>query len=252
MQTYTPIEVIVVEDGECSAKELIKTKFAKENITYHSTGKHVGRTVAGNIGLSLASGKYLNFLDDDDLLYPTHIAQLVTVLETSNQLAAYSIARECVVKKNEKKPYYRTFIKFTRFKQPYNRLLLMQRNFFPIQSVLFCKKLYDLYGGFDEELEQLEDWDLWVRYSSHTDYVFLNQITSEYKVPIWSRERAQRNKLLSLARQQIYKKFATYPFLSTAYSVGLDTEYLISKYQISLLKRVKKLLKRLFNISTWI
>lgn len=52
-----------------------------------------------------------------------------------------------------------------RYKQPFNRLLLYTFNYIPIQSIMFQKSLYEEYGGFDEKLDNLEDWDLWVRYS---------------------------------------------------------------------------------------
>ena len=48
---------------------------------------------------------------------------------------------------------------------------------------MFEKKLFDLYGGLDEEVDALEDWDLWVRFSLHTDFIYVEKTTSIYRVP---------------------------------------------------------------------
>ena len=49
--------------------------------------------------------------------------------------------------------------------------------------MLFRRKLFERFGGFDERLENLEDWDLWRRYSSARDMCFVNEVTSLYRVP---------------------------------------------------------------------
>jgi hypothetical protein len=78
------------------------------------------------------------------------------------------------------------------FNQPFNLLLLLWRNYLPIQSVLFHRSLYDENGGFDESLDYLEDWDLWIRYAVTTKFIFIPNITSKYRVPI---ERSNADKV---------------------------------------------------------
>ena len=53
----------------------------------------------------------------------------------------------------------------------------------PIQSVLFQRQLYLDNGGFDLSLENLEDWNLWVRYSLRHDFLLIPKVTSMYRVP---------------------------------------------------------------------
>ena len=40
---------------------------------------------------------------------------------------------------------------------------------------MFDRSLYEELGGFDESLDFLEDWDLWVRYSTKTDFKFIDR-----------------------------------------------------------------------------
>ncbi|MEG2054162.1 MAG: glycosyltransferase, partial [Oscillospiraceae bacterium] len=77
-QTYKNIEVIVAEDGEDTAQEMLKKEFSHLNIKYINDGVRKGRGANGNAGLKAASGEYCMFLDDDDLFYPEHIELFVS------------------------------------------------------------------------------------------------------------------------------------------------------------------------------
>jgi len=60
---------------------------------------------------------------------------------------------------------------------------LWNYNYIAIQSLLLRKELYLKYGGLNEELDCLEDWDLWLRFTAEGDFVFLNKVTSEFRMP---------------------------------------------------------------------
>jgi hypothetical protein len=51
-------------------------------------------------------------------------------------------------------------------------------------------------GGLDEDLDVLEDWDLWRRYVSQTDFLFIPKTTSEFRTPFDPEERIKRQKIL--------------------------------------------------------
>ena len=55
---------------------------------------------------------------------------------------------------------------------------------------MFSRKLYEELGGFDETMDMLEDWELWVRYSAKTDFLFIDKVTSLYHVP---KKKQKRN-----------------------------------------------------------
>jgi hypothetical protein len=82
------------------------------------------------------------------------------------------------------------------FRQPFSRTLLWHHNFMPIQTVLFQRKLYETYGGFDPELDNLEDWNLWVRYSLKHDFLMVPKVTSLYRVPAAADKALQRQAVL--------------------------------------------------------
>ena len=71
---------------------------------------------------------------------------------------------------------------------------------------MFARQVYEELGGFDENLDVLEDWDLWVRYASRYSFHMVNKTTSVYRTPAGEAERALRKKILDNALQYVKEK----------------------------------------------
>ena len=66
--------------------------------------------------------------------------------------------------------------------------------------MLFHRRLFERYGGFAEDMEQLEDWNLWTRYTLENDFVLVEKTTSKYRVPADRDEAERRRGALDAAR----------------------------------------------------
>ena len=224
-QTYSNIEVVVVEDGANISQEMIQKEFSDMNIVYLSTGEKVGRSKAGNLAMEKASGKYLNFLDDDDLFYADHVEVLVSQLVKGTNRAAYAFAFETPIEVISKEPY-RYSIKhyYGTHKQEFDKVMLCHHNYIPIQTIMFEKSLFEEYGGLDESLDALEDWDLWVRYSLHTDFTCVKKTTSVYRVPHDRKINAKRQKALDEALIVVRNKHKQYVQNVSVYDIAMMYE----------------------------
>ncbi len=236
-QTYQNIEVVVAEDGGNTAQKMLETEFSDLNIKYANTGEKKGRTIVGNLALSMATGDFLNFLDDDDLLFPEHVETLLKEIKRSGNMAAYSIAYESVVIYDNKKKCYKECRRWIRYRQPFNRTFLTFNNYIPIQSILFSRKLYEELGGFDESMDMLEDWELWVRYSTKTDFGFVDKTTSLYRVP---KRRNRRSAGFHAAYLKEIEKFKKYNVSMNYFDVNRDVEYLLNDLKTPKWKRTLK------------
>ncbi|MFM0212261.1 glycosyltransferase family 2 protein [Paraburkholderia sediminicola] len=186
-QTYPRIELVVVEDGSTQAQAFVEEVEASHSLTavqYHSIPKG-GRCVAGNAGLAATTGTYACFLDDDDLLFADHIEVLAPRLFERPDLAAvYSLAFQIETEVVNHEPWqYRDLNRYVAYRERFSRAAIWHHNFIPIQAILFRRELFDRYGGFNVDLDRLEDWDLWVRYCQSQDFELIEKVTSAYRVP---------------------------------------------------------------------
>ena len=228
-QDYPNIEIVIVEDGENVSEEFIKSNFADLNICYSATGEKRGRCAAGNLGLKMAKGTYFNFLDDDDYFLPGHVSALVDKLKENECKAAYTIAEEHQIKA-DKKGSFKVKRKFIRYKQPYNGLLLCYMNYIPIQSIMFHRSLYEACGGFDESLDVLEDWDLWLRYSFESSFVFEPVVTSVYHTPYRGRGKRKREVDMYHASDAVLQKYSGRKVAFDVVQVNKETDYLLNVF----------------------
>jgi GT2 family glycosyltransferase len=199
-QTWRNIEAIVIEDGPARSQAVIDRFRGRLAIRYRATGARVGRARAGNIALAEARGEWFNFLDDDDQLFADHVEVLVDAAEQHQVKGAYGLAWETPTRIIDRtRATYEEVNYHTRHGHPFDRLSLWHHNIFPIQAVLFHKSLYERYGGFAEDMDQLEDWNLWTRYTLSDDFVLVEKTTSKYRVPASAREAAARQAQLDEA-----------------------------------------------------
>ncbi|MFD3271634.1 glycosyltransferase [Paenibacillus dendritiformis] len=245
-QYYRNFEVIVVEDGSTSA-ELVINNFSDLKLFYYSTSKPVGRTTVANIGLRLTNGQLVNFLDDDDLFLPNHIEKLVgAYLENPEYDLFHSASLERQI-------VYTTFnpLKYIIKKEIKHAAditstdILLYKNMFPIQSVLFKKELYNKYGGLDENLTLLEDWDLWIKYSYHGRFLPVYEITSIFHTPFNKKEKKIRENKHRNSVDIIFDKY------SERYKYNRSNRlcFLVQKFRVYGLRHIiKSIVYKTLNI----
>lgn len=185
-QTYRNIEVVVIEDGgktlerdvlELFADSAIKIKFVEQ--------PKLGRSNSANAGLNCASGQLLGFLDDDDYLLSDHLAKLVGFAERRTDLmAVYSAALELSAELDPIKNVYTDVQENAVFMTaiPHSGELL-NRNAFPIQSILFRREVCAPHDRFNTQLDALEDWLFWMRMLTGHRVGAIADITSVFYVP---------------------------------------------------------------------
>jgi len=90
-QTWKNFELILVDDGsQDESKSICKKISSTDNKIQFIEQKHKGVSAARNAALEVASGKYLFFLDSDDVIHPCLLETLYTVLYKTNAVMAAS------------------------------------------------------------------------------------------------------------------------------------------------------------------
>ena len=83
-QTYSDIEVIVVDDGSTDKTEDIVKGIGDNRIRYIKLEKNSGACVARNIGIMNANGSYIAFQDSDDIWHPDKLEKQYQAIKKYN------------------------------------------------------------------------------------------------------------------------------------------------------------------------
>lgn len=91
-QDYRPIELILVNDGSrqpvvAFAKEMLAETEIDSRCVEHDGGENRGTSASRNLGVSVASGEYIAFLDADDVWLPNKLAEQAACLREKPEIA---------------------------------------------------------------------------------------------------------------------------------------------------------------------
>lgn len=91
-QTYNNWEHIIVDDASSDNTKIIIQEYAKKDsrIRYIFMSKNLGVAVARNTGIMESKGKYIAFLDSDDLWKPEKLSVHINYMEKNNVQFTYS------------------------------------------------------------------------------------------------------------------------------------------------------------------
>ncbi|HEY0405367.1 MAG TPA: glycosyltransferase [Pyrinomonadaceae bacterium] len=164
-------EVIVVDDGSRDNTEDVVLAVADERVAYHKK-ENAERAAARNYGARRARGRYLNFFDSDDLLYPNHLAAARRLIEQQREPEIFHLGFEM------KDAAGRLLYRVDALKGNLNEQL-------PRGNLLSCNGVFlraDVAQAFpfneDRQLSASEDWELWLRLASRFPVHYSNEVTS--------------------------------------------------------------------------
>lgn len=82
-QTYSNYEIILINDGSTDNSIEICSKYNDQKIKIFNQNNK-GVSIARNVGISLATGQYIMFVDADDIVSENYIENLITSIEETN------------------------------------------------------------------------------------------------------------------------------------------------------------------------
>ena len=93
-QTYTNLEIILIDDGSTDKSGKICDEFAKrDNRIKVIHQKNKGVSVARNNALDIASGEFITFVDSDDTIEKEHILNMVNLLKDDTDIVCMPLGK---------------------------------------------------------------------------------------------------------------------------------------------------------------
>ena len=166
-QTFSDLEIIVIDDGSTDSTLEILKGIVDERMKVFPY-EHAGASVARNRGITHSAGKFIAFLDADDLWTADCLELLLAALEQHPQAdVSYCWASMIDERGNFLRAWAEVFFEGNVYPQ------LLAKNFLVCGTLLIRQQTIESVGEFDPCLTYNEDWDYWIRLARHSLFVLV-------------------------------------------------------------------------------
>ncbi|CAD5965485.1 putative protein MT1568 [Planktothrix tepida] len=229
-QTYSAIELIISDDNSLDQTVAIAQSFQEQTTIPISILTHnpLGLAQNSNFCIEHSQGKYIKFLYQDDILLPNCIEKMVTLAETDPDIGLVFSPRKMFFlnQENIDLDLIAVYQDFANLHQSWSNLNLIQWGIellndpnlweHPINkigepsTVLLRKSIFEIITGFDPQLNQLVDLDLWWRILGQFKVGFVEETLSYFRLHIHQKtyENMQQDQAMDL---NFYHKIYSHP-----------------------------------------
>ena len=179
-QTYENLELIIIDNYSEDNTEDIIASFSDSRIKYKKFRNNGIIAASRNVGICESRGKYIAFIDSDDLWKPTKIEKQIELLEKNDNI--FLVCSRFIIIKNGKVSRIRPRKRILRSGNVFIPLFL-SINFIGSSSVLLRNVLKENNYLFDtdERLRAIEDYDLWLKIAKNKQIAYINEPLVVYR-----------------------------------------------------------------------
>lgn len=167
-QTYSELEVIVVDDCSTDDTELVLSKINDSRLKYIRLLENKGANFARNKGINVSKGQYIAFQDSDDIWKKDKLQKQLSFMKQGD----YDVSFTSMIQHHKQKN-----IKFPKIDDRQKRNLLNRALYGNIMSTqtIMAKRSVLLREKFDPTIERFQDWDLAIRLLQNYEVGFLDE-----------------------------------------------------------------------------
>ncbi len=174
-QTYTSIQLIVVDDGsEDGTDTFIKEHVNDKRLSYYMKN-HEGAQQARNFGLEHADGDFVLFLDSDDELMPTCIEEMYNCFSLDKDLGAVYVLTGLRSTDGELKIARNDYLEGNVYKEVLQQGYLTSTSFISMRREIFQK-----IGSWDCSFPACQDDDMCFRIAKHYKIALIKKVLGIY------------------------------------------------------------------------
>jgi len=181
-QTYRDFEIVVVDDGSTDDTCEVLRKYGEQiRYVYRENG---GEATARNTGLRHARGKYIAFLDSDDVFLPWRLESHVPLFDDFPK-AGMVWSKSAFFRGPWRSESYRglcTSRPRLETEDIFEDLLLWRKKGMLIDGITVRSECFDAVGPFDESLTLAPDYDMWLRIAAHYPVLFLDTVVAGCRI----------------------------------------------------------------------
>lgn len=202
-QTYSPLEIIVVDDCSTDGTDSFIETYSDSRIRYFKLKKKSGAQAARNYGIHEARGDWIAFQDSDDEWLPQKLDKQVKVLKTVDFDPLTVVHTNAIYRETATGQELPTYLE-VEGENVYHTLL---RRIGPMfQGMLVSVKALQLINYLDENVPSYQEWDTSIRLAKHCRFIYIPEPLFIYH--LHEEETISKNKKLEYdGYQYVIKKF---------------------------------------------
>lgn len=177
-QTYTNIELIIINDCSTDYSEEIILSFNDKRIRYYKNVSNLKLIQTLNKGLVLSKGKYIVRIDADDIAHPDRIQIQVDFLEKNPEYIL--VGSKVQLLKNDK--LVDEFIDYFEEDLDIKFAMTIYCPFIHPSVIIRKSVLVEYQIEYDSSFLHAEDYVLWIKLSKYGKFHNLNQVLLTYRI----------------------------------------------------------------------
>ncbi len=210
-QTYKDYEVIVLDDGSSDKTLSIANNYANKDhrIKVYQNQENMGNCYTRRLALEKMTGKYVAFLDSDDIWLPE---KLECFKEKIAEVGARSLCihSDAIIIDAEGDDTGELFQdKLNSKRMPVEGFLLHElllTNWINMSSAVVDRETLVRIGGFRPLHDMVaDDWDMWVRFAEEGEFFFIPQALTKYRIHSAGISAPHKVRRVAHAREQIFE-----------------------------------------------
>jgi glycosyltransferase involved in cell wall biosynthesis len=179
-QTYVNWELIVVDDASTDGTAEAVERYTDPRIHLVRLTSSTGVSRARNQGIAASQGRFLAYLDSDDVWEPDFILISLNELKKYPKLDLVYSAQFVWDAEDGRFTHDTEQTAFQLRYAPFSRALLENRNYISMISIMHRRSLFERCGGFRESAKRLVDWELVLRYTEDKPALSIPVVLSHY------------------------------------------------------------------------
>lgn len=152
-QTWKDIEIIVINDASTDDTASVVREMANERLIFINNQISKGGAVTRNQGIAAARGKYICFLDDDDIWMADKVERQISLFKSDSRCTLVTCSYTEICDNGKRK--------FVRVDANLDEQEMLYTNWLGGASMyLTTRAALEKVGGFNPRLRSGQDWDL--------------------------------------------------------------------------------------------
>jgi glycosyltransferase involved in cell wall biosynthesis len=176
-QSYSNFEVIVVDDGSTDSTVDVVNSFPDQRLIFLKQ-ENKGRSAARNRAIAQARGRYIAFLDSDDVYLEGKLERQIDYMDSHPEMAMTYTSALCIDGKGDLLPQ--------KYEATVSGKIHKDIAFFipvtiTLPTVMVRREVFQTVGSFDEAMYRFEDTDMWRRISKSYNIGAIQEYTCKLR-----------------------------------------------------------------------